>query len=242
MTLNIVKTTNTYRTLLKWTAAASVLISAIAAVVFEPEVPVVSGLLAGIGLVWLRRPGIGGVIYTGIVFLLIGLVLLVLFQNIAELRYPASTLVFVFTGARLVLTLTAIFAAVGTLALRAGTHGPPILGIVAAVALSTFVIVGVASRIAEDGDARHSGDLVVTITRETTWSPRELSASPGPVSVYVRNDDVHHGSFTIDGVTDLDVPAGTSKRTSFSLEPGRYRFYSKLYPGEPEMRGTLIVD
>lgn len=227
----------TWRNVLKATAFASLAISVFGIIAFEPEVPVVIGLLIVIGLLWLRRPGIGGVIFTGVIHLLAGLVVLVLFENWKELAYPASWMVFVSTAARLILTVTAIVATVGVLRSGSGKGGPRTFAVLAAVALLVVCVVGIGSRVSVSEEDRRPGDVELRITSETKWSSRELRVSAGTVSVYVENDDVHHGSFTIDGVVNLDIPAGTSQRATFKVSPGRYRFYSKLYPGE--MRGTL---
>lgn len=228
-----------WRSLLRATTFASVTISVFGIVAFEPEVPLVNGLLMGVGLLWLRRPGKGGVIFTGVIHLLVGLVGLVLFQNFKELAYPASWMVFVSTGARLIATVTASVATVGALLPRSGKRAPRAAAGIALVVLLSVIGVGIGSRLSVSEDSRRSGDVVLRITPETKWSTRALRVPAGAVSVYIENDDVHQGSFTIDGLVDVNVPAGTAERATFNVSPGRYRFYSKLYPEEAEMRGTL---
>lgn len=228
-----------WRSVLKATAFTSLAISVFAIIAFEPELPVVIGILTGVGLLWLRRPGKGGAIYLGLIHLLVGLMILVLFQGFKELAYPASWMVFVTNGARLIVTMTAIVATVGALMTNSGNGGPRAVMGIALVALLSVIGVGIGSRLSVEEERRRPGDVVMKITSETEWSTKELRVPAGRVSVFVKNDDVHHGSFSIDGVVDVDIPAGTSKRAAFSVAPGRYRFYSKLYPGESEMRGML---
>ncbi len=232
---------SSWRGLLQATALMSVVISIFGAVAFGPEIPVVIGLLTGIGLLWLRRPGKGGVIYTGLIHVLIGIVVLVLFQNLMELAYPASWMVFVSTGARLIATLVAIVAALAALTSSSAERAPRAIGALALTALLLVIALGVVSRLSVTSDLQQARDVVLRITPETTWSARELRVPAGRISIYVENDDVHHGNFTIDGVVNVQIPSGTSKRATFELEPGQYRFYSKLYRGEPEMQGTFIV-
>lgn len=230
----------TWRTLLRASALTSVAISAFAVVAFGGVEPIVFAVAVGIGLVWLRRPGRGGVVYLGVVHLIIGLMGLVLFQLLPELAYPASWKVFVTTGGRLVTTITALVATVG--ALRGeprSTTAPRAAAAGAGVALVAFAIVGIGAGLSVSDDKRQSGDVVLDITSGSRFEPRQLNVPSGRIAVYVENDDVHHGNFTIDGVVSLDIPAGSAQRTTFNLAPGRYRYYSKLYP--EELRGTIIV-
>lgn len=232
----------TWRRLLRAAALTSIAVSAFSVLTIGGEVSIVFAVVVGIGLLWLRRPGRGGVVYLGVVHLLIGLIVLVLFQLLAELAYPASWTVFVVTGARLVVTVTALIATVG--ALRGGPErgsaaAPRAAAAIAGAALLAFSIVGIGAGLSVSDDKRQPGDVAIEITSDTQFGLRELNLAAGRIAVYVENHDVHHGSFTIDGVVSLDIPAGSAQRATFDLAPGRYRYYSKLYPGE--VNGTMVV-
>lgn len=230
----------TWRRLLRAAALTSIVVSAFAVLAIGGEEAIVFAVVVGIGLLWLRRPGRGGVVYLGVVHLLIGLIVLVLFQLLAELAYPASWKVFVVTGGRLVATVTALIAAVG--ALRGGpgsAAAPRAAAAIAGAALLAFSIVGIGAGLSVSDDKRQPGDVAIEITSDTQFGPRELNLAAGLIAVYVENHDVHHGSFTIDGVVSLDIPAGSAQRATFDLAPGRYRYYSKLYP--EEVNGTMVV-
>lgn len=230
-----------WKSLLQASALLSLAISIFGIVAFEPEIPIVTGVLMSIGLLWMRRPGKAGVIYSGLLHLLIALVVLFLFQNIRELAYPASWMVFLSAGARLIATGTAMVGAIGAILTTSRQGAPRVIGALALTLLLVLIAVGIVSRFSVKEDFRQPGDVVLRITPETKWSTSDLRVNGGTISIYVRNDDVHQGTFTIDGVVNLEVPAGTSKRATFDLGPGQYRFYSKLYPEESAMRGTLFV-
>lgn len=230
----------TWRMLLRAAALTSIAVSAFSVLAFEGAEAIVFAVLVGAGLLWLRRPGRGGVVYLGVVLLLIGLVGLVLFESLPELAYPASWKVFVATGGRLTTTAVALVATVGTL--RRGEETSVAARAVAGIACAALLacsIVGVAARLSVSSDERQPGDVLVEITSDTVFAPRELHVSTGQIAVYVENNDVHHGTFTIDGVVSLDVPAESAQRVTFELAPGRYRYYSELYAGEGF--GTMVV-
>jgi plastocyanin len=230
----------TWRRLLRAAALTSIAVSAFAVLAIGGGEAIVFAVVVGIGVFWLRRPGRGGVVYLGVVHLLVGLIVLVLFQLLAELAYPASWKVFVVTGGRLVATVTALIATVG--ALRGGpgsAAAPRTAAAIAGAALLAFSIVGIGAGLSVSDDKRQPGDVAIEITSDTQFGPRELKLAAGRIAVYVENHDVHHGSFTIDGVVSLDIPAGSAQRATFDLAPGRYRYYSKLYP--EEVNGTMVV-
>ena len=230
----------TWRRLLRWTAVASIAVSAFAIVTIGGEEAIVFAVLVALGLVWLRRPGRGAVIYLGVVQLLLGLVVLFLFELLPEMAYPASWKVFLTAGGRVVTTAVAVIAAVG--AFRRGSPGgraPRALAAVGGAALLAVIVVGVGARLTVTDDRRQPGDLELTITSESLFEPREVSAREGRISIYVTNDDVHHGNLTIDGVVSLDIPAGSAQRATFDLEAGDYRFYSTLFP--EDLSGTIVV-
>lgn len=237
---SVEETAWTWRQLLRWTAVASIAVSAFAIVTIGSGETIVFAVVVAIGLMWLRRPGRGGVIYLGVVQLLLGLVVLVLFGLLPEMAYPASWKVFLIAGGRTVTTAVAVIAAVA--ALRQGSPGgraPRTLAAIGGAALLAIVVVGVGARLTVTDDRRQPGDLELTITSETLFEPRKVSAGAGRISIYVKNDDVHHGNLTIDGVVSLDIPAGSAQRATFDLKAGDYRFYSKLYP--EELNGTMVV-
>jgi hypothetical protein len=229
-----------WRRLLRAAALTSVANSTFGLITLGAGEAVVMAVLVGIGLLWLRRSGRGPVVYLGVVHLLIGVVVLVLFELLPELAYPASWKRFVWTGAWLVSTGTALVATVGALRRYQSTSpAARALAAIAGIALLAIVIVGIGARLNVSDDPRQPGDLALQITSETLWSPRELSVPAGKVAVYVENQGNHHGNFTIDGVANLDIPAGSAQRTTFDLAPGQYRYYSKLYP--EEMNGTIFA-
>lgn len=211
--------------------------SAFAIVTIGSGEAIVFAVVVAIGLVWLRRPGRGGVIYLGVIQLLLGLVVLILFGLLPEMAYPASWKVFLIAGGRMVTTAVAVIAAVA--ALRQGSHGgraPRTLAAIGGAALLAVVVVGVGAWLTVTGDRRQPGDLELTITSESLFEPRKVSARAGRLCQERRCPPRESH---IEGVVSLDIPAGSAQRATFDLEAGDYRFYSKLFP--EELDGTMVV-
>ena len=90
-------------------------------------------------------------------------------------------------------------------------------------------------------DPVEPGDLRLTTTG-LEFATHRLAAAAGSVTVDVRNDDpIWPRSFDIDtlGVHVL-VPPATTRRITFTVTPGTYRFYDNA-TATAATRGTLVV-
>jgi hypothetical protein len=85
------------------------------------------------------------------------------------------------------------------------------------------------------------GDIRL-IARWYDCTPRSLTASPGQVSLYVKNLDGSRRAFEIAelGVV-LSVPAHRAARTAFTAGPGRYTYVCGVPGRGKRIRGELVV-
>ena len=114
----------------------------------------------------------------------------------------------------------------------------------AAVATSAVVLIGlVAWGALATGPETSSGDINL-VSENVAFSDTDLSATPGPVSVTLENNDLFWHTFTIDELgVDLRVPTGAALSVTFEAPPGTYRFVCAI-PGHTDagMEGTLTIE
>jgi plastocyanin len=202
---------------------------------FDP-MPVVVGLIVGGGIALLRRGrGRAGVIYAGVVSLLLFL-LVALFGGFAVLSRPESTFELILLGGLLVVTILGLVATPGALRHRAG-RAAALAPWVAAAALTALVLVGVGAGVLTGSASRMPGDLTMKASNYE-FSATTLEAHAGRVAVWVDNQDLSHHDFTIKGVVTQQLPGQKASRAVFDVDAGTYRFYCSLHP---DMEGTLRV-
>jgi plastocyanin len=214
-------------------AAFMIVVSAVFESKFDP-MPAVIGVivLGGIALLS-KRPGKGGVIYAGVVSLLLFL-MVAMFGGLTVFARVESTFELILFGGLLVVSLLGLIATVG--ALR-GAAGPAaaVAPRVAGAFIGLLVVVGVIAGALTGSATRMSGDLVVQ-AKNFEFAETTIETEAGQIGVFVENEDVAHHDFTIKDVVTIDVPGQKASRGTFQLDEGTYRFYCSLHPG---MEGTL---
>jgi plastocyanin len=204
---------------------------------FDPT-PIVIGAVIALGVVLLRsRRGRGGVVYAGVVSLLL-FAMVALFGGLTVFTRAESTVELILFGGLLVVSLLGLAAAAGAWP-RSGRRAaaawwaPRVAGGV----VVALVVVGVVAGVLSGTATRMSGDLALR-AEHFEFTTAELSADAGRVAVFVQNDDVAHHDFTIKGVVRIDLPGQKAGRAAFDVDPGTYRFSCSVHPA---MEGTLKV-
>ena len=202
---------------------------------FDPF-PVVLGVIIAGGVVWLTKGrGRGGVIYAGIVSLLLFL-MVAMFGGLTVFTRISSTFELILFGGLLVATLLGLVATPGALRRKAGPAAD-VAPKVAGAFIGLLVVVGIVAGALTGSATRMAGDIALE-TKHFEFTETELTAEAGRVSVFVDNVDVATHDFTINDVVTIDLPAQRAGRGTFDVEPGTYRFYCSLHP---DMEGTLKV-
>ena len=232
----------TWRDVLKGAAIGQLLMAAfmiIITAVFESSfspVPVVVGLIVTGGIALLsKRPGRGGVVYAGIVSLLLVLVVLA-FGGLTVLSRTESTFELIQVGGLLAVSLLGLVATVGAFRGKAGAAAE-VAPKVAGAFIALLVVVGVVAGALTGSATRMPGDVALK-AEGFEFSADRLEADAGRVAVFVQNEDVAHHDFTIKDVVAVDLPGQKAGRGVFDLEAGTYRFYCSLHP---DMEGELQV-
>ena len=194
-----------------------------------------------------------GVVFAGLVLLLItgrrwvGLVATFLGlaaiggnvpSMVEELSHPSSALAFILT---LIATTAGVVLIVSGLA--AFFRWPPKPGVLmwsgAAVVLVGSVLALVAASRVESLPMVH-GDIVV-VAKANEFSPDPLTATRGPVSVWIDNQDGARHTFTSPGLgVDVDVDGLKSQRVEFEAVNGEYVFFCTVV-GHEQMTTSLLV-
>ena len=200
---------------------------------FDP-MPVVIGLivLGGVALL-VKRPGKGGVIYAGVVSLLLFL-MVAMFGGLTVFTRAESTFELILFGGLLVVTVLGLVATVGALR-RSGGRSAELAPRVAGALLALLVAVGVVAGALTGSATRMPGDIALQ-TKNFEFTEKEIEADAGRVAVFVENEDVAHHDFSIKDVVTAELPGQKAGRAVFELDAGTYRFYCSLHPG---MEGTL---
>ena len=235
-------TGTTWRDVLRGAATGQLVMAAFMLVItlaFEGRFdafPVIIGGIVAVGVAWLTKgTGRGGVIYAGVVSVLLFL-MVAMFGGLTVFSRVESTFELILFGGLLVVTLLGVVAAIGALA-RKGGPAAEAAPKVAGAFLALLVVVGVVAGALTGSATRMAGDLVLQ-TKHFEFTETALTADAGRVSVFVENEDVATHDFTINDVVAIDLPAQRAGRGSFDVEAGTYRFYCSLHP---DMDGTLKV-
>lgn len=214
-------------------AAFMIVVSAVFESTFDP-MPAVIGLIALGGVALLsKRPGRGGVIYAGVVSLLL-LLMVAMFGGLTVFSRAQSTFELILFGGLLVVTLLGLVATIG--ALR-GAAGPAadMAPRVAGAFIGLLVVVGVVAGALTGSATRMSGDVTLQ-AKDFEFTEATIEVEAGRVGIFVENEDVAHHDFTIKDVVAIDLPGQKAGRQSFEVDEGTYRFYCSLHP---DMEGTL---
>lgn len=232
----------TWRDVLRGAAIGQVILAAFMLLVtlafegrFDP-MPIVIGLVVAGGIVWLTRgTGRGGVLYAGVVSLLLFL-MVAMFGGLTVFTRVSSTFELILFGGLLVVTLLGLVATVGALR-RKGGPAAELAPKVAGAFITLLVVVGVVAGALTGSATRMAGDIALE-TKQFEFTKTEITADAGRVAVFVENEDVAAHDFTINDVVVVDLPGQRAGRGSFEVEAGTYRFYCSLHP---DMEGTLKV-
>ena len=234
----------TWRTLLRVAAVGNVIVLVVMGVVLRDRLPLGLAVAILIGMEFLHvRGGLPGDVLLGLIFFdtslwTLGAALsnVVQGEELFRLVVPASLAAF----------STAGFVSAGGILLRrrnpeAGGWAARFVGL---AAVAFFVLVVAVGFVAGRGQAliERPTDLVLR-TENMTFSPTELTADGGQVTVVVDNHDVWWHTFTIEALqVDLKVPSSGKRQITFTAEAGTYAFYCAI-PGHDAlgMRGTLTV-
>ena len=232
----------TWRDVLRGAALGQLILAAfmlLITVVFEGRFdpfPVVIGLIITGGVVWLTKgKGRGGVIYAGVVSLLLFL-MVAMFGGLTVFTRISSTFELILFGGLLVVTLLGLVATPGALRRKAGPAAA-VAPKVAGAFIALLVVVGVVAGALTGSATRMAGDIALE-TKHFEFTEKEITADAGRISVFVENVDVAAHDFTINDVVAIDLPAQRAGRASFEIGEGTYRFYCSLHP---DMEGTLKV-
>jgi plastocyanin len=203
---------------------------------------IAAAMLLGAGLLRLR----GGLAGLGLLCLLFAnLELWMLPAAISNAAHGAGLVGVLLPATLAALSLAGLLASLAAIARRRDrTAGGDAarrtgLGAVAVVAVALVVAAAVGPGPAQPQAA---GELALDASN-TAFRPANLSVQNGQVTVELTNQDLFWHSFTIDRpAVNLDVPVGGTRRVSFTVPPGSYRFYCRV-PGHRQagMVGTLTV-
>ena len=232
----------TWRDVLRGAATGQLILAAFMLLVsvavegrFDP-MPVVIGLVIAGGLVWLSKgSGKGGVIYAGVVSLLL-FSMVAMFGGLTVFARFQSTFELILFGGLLVVTILGLVATVGALRGKGG-RAAQLAPRVAGALIALLVVVGVVAGALTGSATRMDGDLALQ-TKHFEFTETQLDADAGSVSVFVENEDVAAHDFTIKDVVVVALPGQRAGRATFEVEAGTYRFYCSLHP---DMEGTLKV-
>ncbi|GAA4574690.1 cupredoxin domain-containing protein [Planotetraspora kaengkrachanensis] len=203
---------------------------------------IVLDILVVTGLVLLRhrtRTGVGVIAGACLLNLLVHSGLLVYM-----LSSPESGPVFAATSLNALASLTGLIAAVPAWrtrrVARAGGRARSVL-LAAGVLAGVSVVASTALWLTRDQDTARAGDILL-VTDGTRVDRAALEAPAGEISVLLRNDDLFSPrAFDIDALdVHLTVPPSTTRRVTFSAQPGRYAFHDEI-TFTPATGGSLTV-
>ena len=122
---------------------------------------------------------------------------------------------------------------------RPALAGTRPLGLGAAAVAAVLAVLSIGLSIAATSDPAQAGDIEV-LAKDVEY-PEVLSAPAGLVGFHVKNDDLFHHTFVIEGTNvKLDLPGTKARRIEVELTAGEYRFICDV-PGHERMEGTLTV-
>jgi hypothetical protein len=236
-----------WRTLLAASGYAHLLVLAIVSLAVSRGLGPVRVLLLGlvvVALALLRKPG-----WTGVALMLVAA-----FAVTADALYlgsmtgafhATSAAQFISSAGGVTAFVVTVVAAVGCLRTPDGGAGPHRSALLAAgtgVTVAVGVLgLAVVSHFAYNEPVPQGRDIRL-VARWYDCTPRILKASPGQVSLYVKNLDGSRRAFEIAelGVV-LSVPAHRAARTAFTAGPGRYTYVCRVPGRGKRIRGELVV-
>ena len=230
----------TWRQLLFWVGLAELIVALAVLVVNGAFIlPVAAFAVAFlVGLVLLVRPGGAGPTTIGVASVLF--VIANIPYALDDLAHPDSFATF-FPAA--VGVVVGIAGGVGLMGFRRrwSVRTAARTGLVSAVVLLLALGVGLYATLTVEDDSAQEGDLALA-TDGTSWVPDALQATqPGDVAVFVQNQDPFRHTFAIDALdVEVELPADTDRRVTFTAEAGEYEFHCTV-PGHEGMTGTLTV-
>ena len=234
----------TWRTLLHLSAWGTVIVLVAMGVVLRDRLPLGLAVIVAVGMDLLHvRGGLPGVVVLGLVFGDIALwTLTAAVSNVAQGEELSRLVV----PASLAAISAAGFVSAGGILWRrrdpqAGNQAARFVGL---ASVAFFVVVVGAGFVTGRGQRQveQPADVVVQ-TENMEFSPTELAADGGDVTVTVDNQDVWWHTFTIDALNvNLSAPSSSKQQITFDAAPGTYTFYCAI-PGHDilGMRGTLTV-
>jgi plastocyanin len=229
-----------WRQLLFWVGLAELVVCVAVVVVAGALIPpvVVFGVVFLVGLVLLVRPGRVGPVTIGVASILF------VFGNLPvvadDLAHPDSFATF-FPAA-----IGLLAGVVGAVALAGFLRRWPVRAIgrvgAAASALALVALgIGLYATLTVEDDVPQEGDLALA-TDGVEWVPDTLTArAAGDVAVFITNGDPYRHTFAVDDLdVEVELPADTQRRATFTAEAGEYEFHCTV-PGHEDMTGTLTV-
>lgn len=230
----------TWRQLLFWVGLAQLVVAIAVLVVNAAFIPPVALFAVAfvVGLVLLARPGKAGPVMLGVLSVLFVVVNVPFVVD--DLAHPDSFATFFPAAVGIV---AGIAGGVGLVGFRRrwSVRAAARTGLVSAVVLLLALGVGLYATLTVDDDSAQEGDLALT-AESTSWSPEALRATqPGDVAVFIQNQDPIRHTFAIDQLdVEVELPADTDRRVTFTAEAGDYEYHCTV-PGHEDMTGTLTV-
>jgi plastocyanin len=194
-------------------------------------------VLLGAGLALLRfRSGLLGRMVLGFVFLDVEFWMLT--AALSNVTHHGRLLYVLVPVALAVSSAAGFVAAVAVNRWRGGAQA------FGAAAVVVFLVAVGVSRLpgVGTGETARAGDVKVA-AKDMRFSPRDVDARQGRVTVRMANHDLFWHTFTIDKLdVDVRVPVGGARRVTFTASPGTYTFYCAI-PGHRRagMHGTFTV-
>lgn len=194
-----------------------------------------------IGLLLMRRSSRAGAVWLGVVSLA---VLLSSAPFLADaLAHPESLSDFLPLFIFGVTTMVGVVATIPSFRLGAGSdlRSPAArwTGAVAVASIFVGIVASVVSFSGVESVPAQPGDIRL-VAHDLRFSPAQIDADAGRISVFVSNRDSTRHTFTVDELgVNLSIPPNTTQRVSFIADPGTYRFY--CHPHAPAMDGRLVV-
>lgn len=157
-----------------------------------------------------------------------------------DLTHPSSPVTFVLGALVAIATLVIVVSGIAGFR-SASTELVRPVGFGSLAVFGVFVVVGVVSSAAVDSDAPLADDVQV-VASGVEYDISELTVSTGVFGLWLDNQDGIRHTVTVEGSDfELDVPALSSSRTDFDLEPGVYNVFCAV-PGHERMTIELTVE
>lgn len=194
--------------------------------------------LLALGAALTRRAGNAGPI------LLVVVALLFVLTNgpflLPYLEVPASWTNFILASLALVGSVVTLIAAMATIRshARARSTAPRSVALGAVALVLVSLGVAVAAGIGYSAPSAQPGDVRL-VASNIKFSHTTLQTKAGSISVFVINRDTVLHTFTIDRLkVNLNIPANSAGRVTFTGAAGNYRYMCTLHS---DMHGTLVV-